>query len=336
MFTDSDLLRLVDGDCSPAEAAAIQDWIAADPRRGARLDDLQALWRATGSATRRWDVAGARRRLREDGSGTAPPLYLVPARATFWNSPWPFRIAAAVIVSLATALLWTQRARVAPFREFATGPGQRAELSLPDGSRILLSVATRLRMPRDFGMRERRVDLDGEAYFVIQHDPLRPFVVRTPYGTAEDLGTEFDVHAYGPEDGVAVVVARGRVALRGPDGAARRQLTLHARDRGAIDAHGRATRTTGIRLESFVAWTRGTLVFEDALLPRVLDQLGRWYDLDIQTADRSLDAERVTIAFSFPAADDALLALARVLDARFTRTGRAVRLLPVVHDRRRT
>src|SRR5206468_1732744 len=101
---------------------------------------------------------------------------------------------------------------------------RRAGLSLPDGSQMLLSVATRLRMPRDFGVRERRVELDGEAYFVIQHDSLRPFVVRTPYGTAEDLGTEFDVHAYEPEDGVAVVVARGRVALHGPDGAPRRGL----------------------------------------------------------------------------------------------------------------
>jgi len=337
MFAESDLLRYVEGDCSPAEAAAIQEWIAADPRRGALLDELQALWRVTGSATRRWDVSAARRRLREpDAPGATPWLYLVPSRSTFWGSPWPLRIAAALILLLATALLWTQRPHVTPFREFATGPGQRAELSLPDGSRILLSVATRLRMPRDFGVRERRVELDGEAYFVIQHDALRPFVVRTRYGTAEDLGTEFDVHAYGPEDGVAVVVASGRVGLRAPDGAERRALTLGARDRGVIDARGRASRTRGIRLESFVAWTRGGLVFEDAPLPRVLAQLGRWYDLDIQTADRSLDAERVTIAFSFPAADDALLALARVLDARFTRTGRAVRLLPVVHDRRRT
>ena len=330
MFAESDLLRYVEGDCSPAEAAAIQAWIAADQGRSALLDELQALWRVTGAAARRWDVAGARRRLRaSDASGAAPLLYLIPHRSTFWGSPWPLRIAAAVILSLAAALLWTRRPHVAPVREFATGPGQRAELSLPDGSRILLSVATRLRMPRDFGVRERRVELDGEAYFVIQHDSLRPFVVRTPYGTAEDLGTEFDVHAYEPEDGVAVVVARGRVALHGPDGAPRRGLTLGARDRGVIDARGRAIRTRGIRLESYVAWTRGALVFEDA-------PLGRWYDLDIQTTDRSLDAERVTIAFSFSAADDALLALARVLDARFTRTGRAVRLLPVVHDRRRT
>ena len=102
-----------------------------------------------------------------------------------------------------------------------------------------------------------------------------------------------------------------------------------------IDARGRATRTSGVRLDNFVAWTRGSLVFEDAPLPRVLAELARWYDLDVATADRSLDDERVTIAFSSASADDALSALARVLNVRFTRTGRAVRLLPVVHDRRR-
>src|SRR5256885_17097971 len=105
MFTESDLLRLVDGDCSPAEAAAIQDWIAADPRRGALLDDLQALWRATGTAAPRWGVAGARRRLRGDASGADPPLYLVPPPFPFWGPPLPLRIAAAEIVSLTTPLL---------------------------------------------------------------------------------------------------------------------------------------------------------------------------------------------------------------------------------------
>ncbi|PYO37001.1 MAG: hypothetical protein DMD74_02050 [Gemmatimonadetes bacterium] len=160
-------------------------------------------------------------------------------------------------------------------------------------------------------------------------------MVRTPYGTAEDLGTEFDVHAYGHEDGVQVVVAKGSVALRAPSAAGTSRLNLHARDRGVIDARGRATRTSGVRLDNFVAWTRGSLVFEDAPLPRVLAELARWYDLDVATADRSLDDERVTIAFSSASADDALSALARVLNVRFTRTGRAVRLLPVVHDRRR-
>src|SRR5437667_3638371 len=139
MFTESDLLRFVEGDCSPAEAAAMQAWIAADPRRAAVLDELQAVWRLTGDATRRWDVAAARGRVRDARPGVAPRLHIVPDRARpagpFSASPWLLRIAAAVILSLA-ALLWTRRSHPPPSREFATSPGQRAELSLPDGSRI--------------------------------------------------------------------------------------------------------------------------------------------------------------------------------------------------------
>ncbi|PYP51457.1 MAG: hypothetical protein DMD45_07865 [Gemmatimonadetes bacterium] len=59
----SDLLGFVEGDCSPDEAAAMQAWIAADPRRGALLEDLREVWRLTGRHTRSWVVAGARIRL---------------------------------------------------------------------------------------------------------------------------------------------------------------------------------------------------------------------------------------------------------------------------------
>jgi len=60
---ESDLLRFVEGDCSPDEAAAIQAWIASDPRRGERLDEVRTVWRLTGSSTRQWVVAEARIRL---------------------------------------------------------------------------------------------------------------------------------------------------------------------------------------------------------------------------------------------------------------------------------
>src|SRR3989442_14527078 len=124
MFAESDLLRYVEGDCPPAEAAAIQAWIAADPRRGALLDELQALWHVTGATTRRWDVGGARRRLRAaDASGAAPLLYLVPNRPTFWASPWPLRIAAAGVLSLPPPPLWARRSHPPPLPAVATRAG---------------------------------------------------------------------------------------------------------------------------------------------------------------------------------------------------------------------
>src|SRR2546430_6450348 len=82
MIEDSDLLRLVDGECSPEEARAIQAWIAADPARGELLDQVRAVWRLTGDTSRPWDLAGARDRLlRVRGRHAAQQSGGLPARS---------------------------------------------------------------------------------------------------------------------------------------------------------------------------------------------------------------------------------------------------------------
>jgi transmembrane sensor len=324
---ESDLLRFVEGDCSPDEAAAIQAWIAADPRRGELLDELHAVWRLTGSRTRAWDVAGARIRLlpsrgRHAAQGSAgfsarPGLGLV-------------RIAAAVACLVAGVGVWRLRPRAAASREYATSPGQRLQLTLSDSSQVLLSVGTRLRVPPDFGVRERAVELDGEAYFVVRHDPRHPFLVRTRQGVTEDLGTSFDVRAYPQEQFVQVVVAAGHVALRGGggSGSGASVVSLRPRDRGVIDAQGVLSATSGVALGDYLAWTRGTLVFHDAPLGDVVAQLGRWYDVEIEVSGASSAAERLTISFETGSVDEALAMLAQVVDARWTRSGKTARLTP--------
>jgi len=347
MIEDSDLLRLVDGECSPEEARAIQAWIAADPARGELLDQVRAVWRLTGDTSRPWDLAGARDRLlRVRGRHAAQQSGGFPARSratgllrmvgagpvpvsgrAWVASPWVLRIAVTLVLGIAGWAAWQRRAPAVPAREYVTAPGQRLAVSFSDGSRVLLGVASRLRVPREYGVRTRAVELEGEAYFVVRHDPAHPFLVRTAHGTTEDLGTEFDVRAYREERSLQVVVAAGRVALRRAGGAD--SLLLHPRDRGVIDATGTVTIISGVSLQHYLAWIRGTLRFDDAPLGGVLAQLERWYDLEIQTTDRSLARERLTIAFTTASPDEALSALARVLGARFTRDDRVVRLIPV-------
>ncbi len=138
---ESDLLRFVEGDCSPDEAAAIQAWIAADPRRGELLDEIRAVWRFTGSTTRPWVVAEARLRLLH-GRGR----HAAQRSAGFSARPRPLRragprlgmvrIAAAIACVVAGTLVWRLRPQVASFREYTTQPGQRLQLELPDSSRV--------------------------------------------------------------------------------------------------------------------------------------------------------------------------------------------------------
>jgi len=92
-----------------------------------------------------------------------------------------------------------------------------------------------------------------------------------------------------------------------------------------IDLAAAATR--GIPVGQYVSWTRGVLWFHEAPLRSVMAQLGRWYDLDIAVSDASLAAETLTMSFGPQSADEALTALAKVLDVRFTRTGRSVLLI---------
>jgi transmembrane sensor len=319
-ISESDLLRFVEGDCSPDEAAAVQAWIVADPRRGELLDELRAVWRLTGSTTRSWAVAETRfRLLRTRGRHAVQRSAGLPRRS--WAGVWALRFAAAVATLVAGVAVWRHHPRTRPPREYVTAAGQRLRITLTDSTRVVLSVGTRLRVPADYGVRERAVELEGEAYFVVRHDPHHLFLVRTRHGVTEDLGTSFDVRAYAHEPFVQVVVAAGRVALRGDS-----VVTLRARDRGIIDARGVVTATSGVSLDDYLAWTRGTLVFSDAPLPDVVAQLARWYAVDIVLDDPHLADARVTIALANRSVDAALAALAKVLDARVTRSGDVVRL----------
>ena len=325
MFEQADLLRLIEGDCSPEEAALIQSWVAADPRRGELLDQLRAVWRLTGGTTREWDIPESPERS-ERGR---PALKLVPPRRRWWTAPWATAIAAAAIavVVVGSLRMFFSRSVGAP-HAYATARRQLSSLTLPDGSRVLLGADTRMRVPRDYGARSRTVDLEGEAYFAVEHDAKRPFIVRTEHGSTQDLGTEFAVRAYRQEASLEVVVAEGRVALRGLKGAEPVLVTLRPRERAVLDSGGAATVMRDVRLANYLAWTRGALLFDDVQLARVIAQLERWYDLEIET-DAALANERVTISLMSRSADEAVKALAQVLNVRATRTGRLVRFVPV-------
>jgi transmembrane sensor len=259
-------------------------------------------------------------------------LPATPGRGWRTTFVWTRRLAVAACVVAAAIIVDEQLkpGQPAPEREYATLPGQRATVSLVDGTRVLLSVDTKLRVARGYGADHRWVELEGEAYFIVRRNASSPFVVRTARGTMRDLGTEFAVRAYRGEPYLQVVVATDSVELfnNTPNDSGATLLTLRPRDRAVVDERHHVTVTAGVPLDHYVSWTRGRLVFDDDRVDTVLAQLERWYDLNIAVADRALGAERITISFETESADEALSALAKVLDVRMTRTGRSVRLAP--------
>lgn len=328
--------RFVAGQAPPDEMAALAAWVNSDPD----LRTLASLMRTVGQAPdedrRDWDVRSAWQHLHRRMNSSPLPVSLQQRRR------YPLRralSAAAVLLLVAGAsffILATWHRDATSPHVVATRKSQTAVLELPDGSRVMLGPASRLRV-RDPGASgvttSRDVYLEGEAFLEVKHDPMRPFRVRTAAGLVEDVGTEFVVSAYPDAPGMRVVVATGMVALYGTPSAARRGgggplVTLAHGDLAEVAVNGVATVTHDVNLAPYLAWTRGDLAFDGTRLGDVVPALERWYDIDIRLGDGALAERRLTATFHRESLSQVLQLLALSLDVRVQQDGRSVIIAP--------
>lgn len=336
------LTRYLAGECAPDEAAELQRRIDSQPELQTALAFMRDMRAAARDAAPAWDTdaswqrLAARRVARQRRPTLSPDIW---SRSQFpvWRRR-SLRVAAAFVLVTGGAAVWmfTQRQRPpasgtseqAQVRERRTGRGERTTIRLADGSRVILAAASRLQYAEPFGQNGRRdIHLEGEALFEVEHDAQRPFLVYTSRGVTEDLGTTFSVQEYPGDTAVRVVVADGRVELRGAQPVAgRHAAVLTAGQLASLGSGGDAVVRSGVNVARLLSWTEGRLVFEDAPVSEVLTQLSRWYDLDFVLADPAIGARTLTATFAGEAIRPTLQLLASTLNLRYEQAGRRVTL----------
>lgn len=336
--------RYFSGECSAEESDAIARWAAAEPAHARTLDEARRVWTASGTARHSFDVdaawAAVRPRLDAPVGEPAPAvaprpsrprLTILPARRSVGRFVLP--ATAALLAGAAALLVWLGSPLApsdAPAREYATSAGQRAELELPDGTRVVLNARSRLEVPAGYGERGRDVFLEGEAFFEVEHDEDARFLVHAKGAVAEDLGTEFVVRAYPDDSSLVVVVASGVVALRSDSDGPSRGVALSTGQLGRLDPSGLVSVVDGVDLERYLSWRHGTLAFRRTPFSEVVRELERWYGVEIEYEDSTLATVPITASFADVPAETALGILAQLLDVRYERDGPRVRLVPRV------
>ena len=152
--------------------------------------------------------------------------------------------------------------------------GGQYRLQLLDGTRVWLNSASSLTFPTAFTGRERRVELTGEGYFEVSHRPATPFLVKAGKAEVMDIGTAFNLNAYVEEASLKTTLVEGSVKVNGTLLRTGQQAQLGPDGVIRVVAHADVGEAT--------AWKDGYFDFEQADLPTIMRQLGRWYDLDIQ------------------------------------------------------
>lgn len=317
------LARFLAGESSANEAEAIRRWMAERPEREEMVAALErALEKLPPPGAAGVDVEGALARVaaRLDEPDVRPLTRRTRARR-WWSAP--MRVAAAVILAVGATSLWRAIAPGADddgARSYATVPGERDSLRLPDGTGVVLGPGSAIALADGFGAASRELRLHGEAFFDVAHDARRPFIVRVGDVALRDAGTAFA--ASGDRTGVVhVTVTEGVVSVQPPRAPRSAAASLRAGDHAVVDATGRLTVARGAAAPEDTAWMHGRLVFRDAQLARVGEALERWYGVRLVVADSALAHRHLTASFDGEPAERVLDAVALALGARIERRG---------------
>ncbi len=163
--------------------------------------------------------------------------------------------------------------------------GGEYQLTLSDGSRVWLNAESRLAYPTVFGKSERRVHLEGEAFFEVKPGNIR-FVVETEDMDVRVLGTTFNVNAYKDEQETRTTLVQGKVEVLACKDSLQRILqpgeqAIFAKTRGQLDVKQ-------VNTDLYTRWVKGQFVFRDTPLSDIMRTLSRWYEMEYEFVDTEL------------------------------------------------
>lgn len=168
------------------------------------------------------------------------------------------------------------------YNTMQTPRGRQFQLLLPDGSMVWLNAGSVIRYPAVFAGKQRKVEVQGEAYFEVAAMKDRPFIVAVAgKTTVEVLGTAFNVNAYDDEQRIYTTLFQGAVRTAVANGSdvvlkPGQQAVTHKQElRLEVNTKDEAT------LNRIAAWKGGFFNFEGLPLPEAMRQLERWYDISV-------------------------------------------------------
>jgi transmembrane sensor len=169
--------------------------------------------------------------------------------------------------------------------------GGQYQVAVPDGTRIWLNTSSTLSLPLSFMTGERRkVELEGEAYFEVAHDPRRGFTVATELSMVNVLGTHFNVRAYADEHDTRTSLVEGKVVVGAGNQLATLQPGQEARVKSGFNLGEKVT-VTAFDTEEAIAWKNGYFHFNDARLEDIMRSISRWYNVEVVFQDNALKDE---------------------------------------------
>lgn len=238
---------------------------------------------------------------------------------------WPHYLKYAAIIIITLVVGWGvgEVNDIKHFRAYEKAPtyneihvekgGRANTIILSDSTKVILNAATTLRYPSSFSLNERRVYLDGEAYFEVKKDKKRPFIVELKKQDITVLGTVFNVEAYSKEAFSSITLLSGRIALRAFNnkGDIVSKIVLNPNSTAVCNNQTGYMMVQGANKVLTKSWLNNEYKFKDEPLGIILKRLENYYDVDIHLDDPEINKIEYTGTFSL---DQDIMDVLQIID----------------------
>lgn len=203
-----------------------------------------------------------------------------------------FKLAAAILVGLFIGILVDHigRDKPEPVYYVAHAPkGSISEIVLPDGSAIFLNAGSKVKYSFDGKNGVREVFLEGEAWFDVEKNKEKHFIVHTSFYDVNVTGTKFNVKAYGSDDNLTTTLEEGQIIIQSTDNfKLAEDIIINPGEQATLDKVSKELTIENVNTKWVTSWKDNKLIFVNMSLKELVVLLERKYGVDIEVKNKEI------------------------------------------------
>lgn len=223
----------------------------------------------------------------------------------FRISPAIMKVAATILIMVSVAggylyLTSLNKGKVAEtiWHEKMTALGERAIINLLDGSTITLNADSKLKYPVHFEGNLREVFLEGEAFFEVDKDSSKPFIVHSSNLATTVLGTKFNVKSFASDEDIEVSLVEGKVKVSNKKSVGNEDIIILKPSQQLVyDKAASVSSVEEFDTQKETGWIDNHLKYDNEPLSKVFVELERAYGVKFELADKATGKKKITANF---------------------------------------
>jgi transmembrane sensor len=310
------LTKFFAGEISDSEMILLKNWLDSNPENRRIFNEENEFWQEAGIWTKlenyktdtAWTNMASRLGLGKNHYNSVTVLSRSNCRILLAAA------AVACIVAIGSLSLWitgkTSFQKIAASSTvFSTNEGEKAHVCLADSTEIFINSGSTIQYDGDFNLKDRIVKFSGEAFFNVNTNPEKPFVVQVEKMSITATGTRFNVLSFSDEDRIETTLEEGtiHVSANGKD-----PVTLKSGQQIVYFRRSEKYLVRDVETDTYTSWKENKLRFNDTPFEEVLRRIGRKYNVNFQITDKELLNLKYTATFIDEPIEDVMMMLRTV------------------------